>query len=233
VGGSWNSFLSNVSLFLFFLHIQVSININGDFYVTGGGLSSRFLVSRLSFHWGRCNASSAGSEHSLNGMKYPLEVSVTNVLSILFPNINLDDAIEKGGRVAALAVLFEVRRPDHGTIFTYVCSPYSKSGSVGAFTLRSLLPNITDKFYIYNGSLTTPPCSESVEWIVFKHTVAISDAQLEVFCDVMTMEQAGYVVLADYLQNNFREQQQFMGQVFASYTGEEDVPTPSTSFPDP
>lgn len=33
---------------------------------------------------------------------------------------SLDDAIEKGGRVAALAVLFEVRRPDHGTIFTYV-----------------------------------------------------------------------------------------------------------------
>ncbi|MGB3614907.1 MAG: carbonic anhydrase family protein, partial [Elainellaceae cyanobacterium] len=46
--------------------------------------------------------------------------------------------------------------------------------------IAKLLPE-ERRLFRYFGSLTTPPCSEIVKWVVFQTPVEVSSAQIEAF----------------------------------------------------
>ncbi|MBP9540282.1 MAG: carbonic anhydrase family protein, partial [Vitreoscilla sp.] len=57
----------------------------------------------------------------------------------------------------------------------------SSDNSVLAY---SFLPKKQD-YYRFSGSLTTPPCSEGVRWLVMKNPIEASAAQIKAFSDTM------------------------------------------------
>ncbi|TKS70605.1 Receptor-type tyrosine-protein phosphatase gamma [Collichthys lucidus] len=57
-------------------HLQMAIMLKDDYFVRGAGLPGRFKAEKVEFHWGPSNGSE-GSEHSINGRRYPVEVSTT------------------------------------------------------------------------------------------------------------------------------------------------------------
>jgi len=62
-----------------------------------------------------------------------------------------------------------------------VCDTGEKKYLDEAFNLASILASNTKDYWTYNGSLTTPPCAESVTWFVFKELIYASEKQMQNF----------------------------------------------------
>jgi carbonic anhydrase len=81
--------------------------------------------------------------------------------------------------------------------------------ATSAYSLESLLPTKDPAFYqlyTYKGSLTTPPCHESVKWVVNKVPISISETQMNYFKNVRDAKMTvGNQV--SYAGNNFRRPQ--------------------------
>ncbi|HEV6968875.1 carbonic anhydrase [Roseateles sp.] len=96
------------------------------------------------------------------------------------------------GRLAVLAVLLERGRDDRPQPVVqavWAALPLEKGEALPAQTridLNQLLP--ADRgYYTYMGSLTTPPCTEGVLWMVMRQPVALTAQQLDVFARLYPM----------------------------------------------
>lgn len=56
-----------------------------------------------------------------------------------------------------------------------------------AINPHRLLPKSLDSAWRYEGSLTTPPCSQIVDWIVFQDTVSVAQADIDKFKQLFPM----------------------------------------------
>lgn len=56
--------------------------------------------------------------------------------------------------------------------------PAGQSMNISSLDVRSMLPENLNHFFRYQGSLTTPPCYESILWTVFDTPITLSHNQV-------------------------------------------------------
>jgi len=87
------------------------------------------------------------------------------------------------GRLAILALLLERGEPQPTIQTVWNNLPLEKFDTVSPSILldpANLLPERRD-YYTFMGSMTEPPCSENVLWLVMKQPVQASAAQMALF----------------------------------------------------
>lgn len=125
----------------------------------------QFELKQFHFH--------APSENLIKGKSYPLEGHFVHA--------------DKDGNLAVIAVMYKEGAENKALSTLWSVMPKEaneKADLANAFSATKLLP-VKRSYYRFSGSLTTPPCSEGVRWMVMKNPVSVSKEQIGAFSQVL------------------------------------------------
>merc|ERR1711862_931885 len=181
---------------------QLDVTVSGDDIgvLSGGPLQSgsTYKILQLHFHWGANDA--RGSEHTVGGREYPIEMHIVHTRN------GFADPLNTPTGLAVTGFFFEISPIDNVALF-----PLTSALSSIVNSKDSISPVATTSAYTYySGSLTTPTCNEVVEWINILTPLKISSRQLALFRELMDGKNKKIV-------DNYRPPQPLNGRTVTFY----------------
>ncbi|CAH1176762.1 unnamed protein product [Phaedon cochleariae] len=148
----------------------------------GGPLTEDYNLLNLRFRWGPNDYE--GSEHMINSSRFAMELQAAFVKGTAASD-DILDAAKKGSllMVSYLFLVTPVANPYLEPVIDalkYLRCPMSCI-NIEPVILSLLMPAFSRDYYTYTGSLTFPPCTEGVKWIVKPEPLMISSEQLKKF----------------------------------------------------
>nr|XP_023684369.1 carbonic anhydrase-related protein-like isoform X3 [Paramormyrops kingsleyae] len=148
--------------------------------VTGGPLprQQEFKLHEVCFHWGRENQ--RGSEHTVNFKAFPMELHLIHWNSTIYSSI--DEAVGRRQGIVIIALFVQIGQEHLGLRAVTDILPdlqyKGKTKTIHFLNPNTLLPdpNLRD-YWVYEGSLTMPPCSENVTWVLYRYPLTVSQQQ--------------------------------------------------------
>lgn len=162
---------------------SIQYNFEKGDYITLN--NKKFELKQIHFH--------EGSEHTINGVRFPLEIHLVHA--------------SEDNQYAVLAVMAVEGKSSEPFTFLekYLPINIGETKPVNSnFDLNLNLPK-NKEYYTYGGSLTTPPCTESVSWFVFKSPITVSLKQVKQLQELMPI-------------NNYRNEQPLNGRNVKKYS---------------
>ncbi|KAE8284279.1 Carbonic anhydrase 4 [Larimichthys crocea] len=167
----------------------VKVKVKSGVSVSGGDLPTSYNTLQFHLHWGN-GTSVPGSEHTVNGKRYPMELHIVNIKST--HNGDTTAAVQDPTGLAALGFFIEAMdgnesgQPASWKTLTSYLANITESGTnasiAAGISLNDLLVGVNrSRYYRYLGSLTTPTCNEAVVWTVFKDPVKVSRDLIDLF----------------------------------------------------
>ncbi len=141
--------------------IQINVK-DGDALALDG---EAYTLRQFHFH--------TPSENLIDGKRFPLAAHFVHA--------------SEEGHLAVVGVMFEAgaENPALAEILRELPPEVNKEAALQQpLNLSALIPG-QKNYYRFSGSLTTPPCTEGVRWLVMKQTVSASTEQLKTFAKLL------------------------------------------------
>ncbi|CAG5121209.1 unnamed protein product [Candidula unifasciata] len=142
-----------------------------------------YILDNIHIHF--CT-NAKGSEHAIDGQFYQGEIHLVHYKASYG---TLAKAVQQEDGLVVVGIMLQSRAGYAGDMNQELVKIIQRMGNLEGtgkeyqlpvqLNVARIFPKSTN-FYTYEGSMTSPPCSESVRWIIFREPVNVSSAEMDI-----------------------------------------------------